>query len=78
MQGKTVLISGASTAIGEEFAHQLAIRGNDLVLVPVDEDRFMERPSGGLTVRFRRNRFGNVREFALSVDRARGIVFRKQ
>ena len=54
------------------------LRGADLVLVPVDDDRFMERPSGGLTVRFGRNRFGNVRGFTLSVDRARGIVFRKQ
>ena len=54
------------------------LRGIDLALVPVDEDRFMEHPAGGLVVRFGRNSFGNVRRFALSVDRARGISFRKQ
>ena len=54
------------------------LRGNDLALMSVDEDRFMEHPTGGLIVHFARNRFGNVRRFALSVDRARGIPFRKQ
>jgi len=54
------------------------LRGADFPLVPIEEDRFLEQPAGGLELRFNRNRFDKIRGFTLSVDRARGISFRRQ
>jgi CubicO group peptidase (beta-lactamase class C family) len=53
-------------------------RGDDFVLRPIDDDRFIEPEAGDLTVRFERTRSGRVRGFELSVERAVGIRFEKR
>ncbi len=53
-------------------------RGDDIVLTPIDKDRFIEADAGDLTVRFERARTGRVRGFELSVERAVGILFEKE
>ncbi|KAK1319151.1 11-beta-hydroxysteroid dehydrogenase 1A [Acorus calamus] len=42
MSGKVVLITGASSAIGEQLAYQYAVRGASLALVAKREDRLHE------------------------------------
>ncbi len=54
------------------------LRGEDIVLMPVDQDRFIGSAMRDLTLRFDRRASGRVRGFELSVDRARGIRFEKQ
>ncbi len=54
------------------------LRGDDIVLKPIDEDRFIESAGGDLTVRFSRKRSGRVNSFEISVERARGIKFTRQ
>jgi CubicO group peptidase (beta-lactamase class C family) len=53
-------------------------RSDDIVLTPIDDDRFIEPDAGDLTVRFVRARSGRVRGFELSVERAVGIEFKKR
>lgn len=54
------------------------LRGDDIALKPIDEDRFIESAGGDLTVRFSRKRSGRVNGFEISVERARGIKFTRQ
>ncbi|GGN68805.1 short-chain dehydrogenase [Actinoplanes lobatus] len=37
--GRTTVLTGAASGIGEQLAYGLALRGSDLVLIDVDEDR---------------------------------------
>ncbi|GAA0464199.1 short-chain dehydrogenase [Actinoplanes capillaceus] len=37
--GRTAVLTGAASGIGEQLAYGLALRGSDLVLIDVDEDR---------------------------------------
>ncbi|GGN30910.1 short-subunit dehydrogenase [Actinoplanes campanulatus] len=37
--GRTAVLTGAASGIGEQLAYGLAFRGSDLVLIDVDEDR---------------------------------------
>lgn len=53
------------------------LRGEDIKLKPIDVDRFIESAGGDLTVRFLRKRSGRVKGFEISVERARGIQFKK-
>ncbi|UCG72390.1 MAG: serine hydrolase [Chromatiales bacterium] len=54
------------------------LRGEDIGLKPIDADRFIEAVGGDLTVRFLRKRSGRIKGFEISVERARGIQFKKQ
>lgn len=54
------------------------LRGPDIVLTPIGDDRFVERETGDLFVQFTRNRAGRVRGLALTVERARNIQFEKK
>jgi len=40
--GRTAVLTGAASGIGEQLAYQLAARGSDLVLVDVDRERLKE------------------------------------
>ena len=62
---------------GDGLAAQ-RFRGDDIALLPIDRDRFIESTMRDLTLRFDRRASGRVRGFELSVDRARGIWFEKQ
>lgn len=54
------------------------LRGVDIALTPIGDDRFIESGPGGFTLRFKRKRSGRVRGFELSVERARHIEFDRQ
>jgi len=53
------------------------LRGEDIRLKPIDADRFIESAGGDLTLRFLRKRSGRIKGFEISVERARGIQFKK-
>jgi short-subunit dehydrogenase len=65
--GQTTLITGASSGIGAEFAHQLAERGSDLILVARRLDR-LESLAEKLTKRF------GVRVEVIALDLSQAAV----
>jgi uncharacterized protein len=65
--GQTTLITGASSGIGAEFAHQLAERGSDLILVARRLDR-LESLAEKLSERF------GVRVEAIALDLSQPAV----
>jgi uncharacterized protein len=66
-RGQTTLITGASSGIGAEFAHQLAERGSDLILVARRLDR-LESLAEKLSQRF------GVRVEAIALDLSQPAV----
>jgi short-subunit dehydrogenase len=66
-RGQTTLITGASSGIGAEFAHQLAERGSDLILVARRLDR-LESLAEKLFERF------GVRVEAIALDLSQPAV----